>query len=293
MNVIVCTGNNGKLAEFEAAFGGVPVSGLGEVERRCGVPYGEPPEEADLFLANALTKILHATRWLLRSAAAARVEPGALAGALLVDDSGLCVPALGFEPGVHSATYGGLPRDDARNRAVLREALARKGLARAPAFFVCYLVSLDTAALAARPGDRAVAPVRAFVEDDVLPSTDSDVVRTAERGTHLPSAAASCAAMEPSGGTGFTRPFEDLVPALKASALGAVPVHVAFGFCAGEVAIEEQVLIPGVGHGYDALFYPVSSPRLSFASVPTEDKIAVSHRAAALRAFLTARASRA
>lgn len=293
MTVIVCTGNKGKLAEFEAAFGGAPVKGLRDVEARCGVRYEEPSEEADLFLANALTKLAHAARWLLRSAAAAGTAPDALGDGLLVDDSGLCVPLLGFAPGVHSATFGGMPRDDARNRAALRAELERLGTARAPAFFVCYLLYLDTSGLASRSPGAVAGSLRAFADDDVLPASDSEVIRAIERGTHLPSAAASCAAMEPTGGTAFTRSFGDFVPAFKASPLASLPVHAAFGFCSGEVATEEQALVPGAGHGYDAMFYPVKSPRLSFASVPMEEKNAVSHRAAALRAFLSARATRA
>ena len=39
----------------------------------------------------------------------------------IADDSGLCVDALGGEPGVYSARYAGEPCDDAKNNALLLE----------------------------------------------------------------------------------------------------------------------------------------------------------------------------
>jgi XTP/dITP diphosphohydrolase len=42
---------------------------------------------------------------------------------VFADDSGICINALGGEPGVHSAYYGGLPRSDEKNNNKLLEAL--------------------------------------------------------------------------------------------------------------------------------------------------------------------------
>ena len=72
-----------------------------------GVAEAEEPH--DTFLENALAKARHASR--------------ATGLPALADDSGLCVPALGGEPGVHSAYYAGT-RGRARRarRAQQREA---------------------------------------------------------------------------------------------------------------------------------------------------------------------------
>ncbi|HWI35922.1 MAG TPA: RdgB/HAM1 family non-canonical purine NTP pyrophosphatase [Burkholderiales bacterium] len=75
------------------------------------IPEAEEPH--DTFVENALAKARHASR-------AANLPA-------LADDSGLCVDALGGEPGVHSAYYAG--RDgsreerDARNNAKLLASL--------------------------------------------------------------------------------------------------------------------------------------------------------------------------
>ena len=61
-------------------------------------------------------------------------------GCILVraEDSGLCVAALGGEPGVQSARYAGEPKSDARNNALLLERLA--GISDRRAYFYCVLV---------------------------------------------------------------------------------------------------------------------------------------------------------
>lgn len=56
-------------------------------------------------------------------------------------------------------------------------------------------------------------------------------------------------------------------------------------FCTGFVATYEQELLPGEGHGYDAMFFPMRSPQLSFASIPLAEKNQMSHRSEAIRGF--------
>jgi XTP/dITP diphosphohydrolase len=81
------------------------------------------------FVENALHKARHAAR-----------HSGLPA---LADDSGLCVAALGFEPGVHSARFAGEPKSDARNNALLLERLA--GVTDRSAYFYCVLVLVRSA----------------------------------------------------------------------------------------------------------------------------------------------------
>ena len=128
MKVVVATHNPGKLRELEAILAPelelLPPAAL-------GIPEAAEPHET--FVENALAKARHASR-------AARLPA-------LADDSGLCVPALGGEPGVHSAYYAGRAgeRDerDARNN---RKLLAELKDPRA-AYYCCLMV------LVRRPDD--------------------------------------------------------------------------------------------------------------------------------------------
>ncbi len=54
----------------------------------------------------------------------------------IADDSGLCVDALGGEPGVYSARYAGEPCDDAKNNALLLEKMADVAEEKRTAHFV-------------------------------------------------------------------------------------------------------------------------------------------------------------
>jgi XTP/dITP diphosphohydrolase len=59
----------------------------------------------------------------------------------LADDSGLCVPALNGEPGVFSARYAGLPKDDSKNIQKLLEKL--KNIAQRRAYFETVITYID------------------------------------------------------------------------------------------------------------------------------------------------------
>ncbi|HLQ02205.1 MAG TPA: RdgB/HAM1 family non-canonical purine NTP pyrophosphatase, partial [Burkholderiales bacterium] len=86
----------------------------------------EADEPHGTFVENALAKARHASR---------RTKLPALA-----DDSGICVGALGGEPGVHSARFAGAPRSDARNNEKLVEMLADKDNRRAHYYCVIVLM---------------------------------------------------------------------------------------------------------------------------------------------------------
>jgi XTP/dITP diphosphohydrolase len=102
--LVLATTNAGKLRDFRFLFEGTGISV--EVPAAYGVAL-DVDETGETFADNALLK--------------ARAFAAALPGrAVLADDSGLVVEALGGEPGVRSARYAGEPCDDrANNRKVL------------------------------------------------------------------------------------------------------------------------------------------------------------------------------
>jgi len=102
--LVLATTNSGKLRDFRLLFedSGIAI----ELPGDHGVAL-EVEETGETFTDNALLK--------------ARAFAAALPGrAVLADDSGLVVDALGGDPGVRSARYAGEPCDDrANNRRVL------------------------------------------------------------------------------------------------------------------------------------------------------------------------------
>lgn len=131
MNKVVIASNNpGKLRELQALLGPLGV----EAVPQSAFNVTEADEPHDTFLENALAKARHASR--------------ATGLPALADDSGLCVPALGGEPGVHSAYYAGTEgaraERDARNNAKLVAALA--GDVDRSAFYYCILVLVRSVA---------------------------------------------------------------------------------------------------------------------------------------------------
>ncbi len=125
MNKVVIASNNpGKLRELAALLAPLRIEALPQSDFH--VAEAEEPHET--FLENALAKARNASR--------------ATGLPALADDSGLCVPSLDGEPGVHSAYYAGKTgareQRDARNNAKLVEAL--RGRADRSAFYYCVLV---------------------------------------------------------------------------------------------------------------------------------------------------------
>ena len=91
--IVVATHNKGKLEEFAQLLApyGVEAVSAGQLG------LAEPEETETTFAGNARIK-----------ATAAMKASGLIA---LSDDSGLCVEALGGEPGIHSARWAGPDRD--------------------------------------------------------------------------------------------------------------------------------------------------------------------------------------
>jgi XTP/dITP diphosphohydrolase len=89
VKLVLASSNPGKLREIGALLASVAIELL--PQRSFDIREAEEPHPT--FLENALAKARHASR--------------ASGLAALADDSGLCVEALGGEPGVHSAYYAG------------------------------------------------------------------------------------------------------------------------------------------------------------------------------------------
>lgn len=120
--LVIATHNAGKLAEMRELLDQYGVAAVSAGELRLP----EPEETGTTFLANSQLKAI---------AAATGANFPALA-----DDSGLCVDALGGEPGVYSARWAGPTRDFAIARAKVEEELRAIG-AKPPfrAHFMCLL----------------------------------------------------------------------------------------------------------------------------------------------------------
>jgi XTP/dITP diphosphohydrolase len=129
--LVIATGNAGKLREFRALLAGLPF----ELTSSAELKLSSPEETGGTFSANALLKARHAAS-LSGSAAVA-------------DDSGLEVDALGGAPGIYSARYAGVGADDAANNAKLLRALAGLPHERRRARYRCALVLVENAADAA------------------------------------------------------------------------------------------------------------------------------------------------
>jgi XTP/dITP diphosphohydrolase len=126
VRIVVATGNPHKIEEIRAVLAPLGFTVLSLAETGRPVP-AEPEEPHPTFEANARLKALHYAR--------------AIGEAVLADDSGLEVDALGGAPGVHSAhwagTEGSRAERDARNNAKLAEAMRGVPAHLRTARFVC------------------------------------------------------------------------------------------------------------------------------------------------------------
>jgi len=122
--LVLASGNPGKLREIRGILAPLRL----DVVTQADLGIGEADEPHATFLENALAKARHVS-------AAARLPA-------LADDSGLCVDALGGEPGVHSAYFAGREGDreqrDARNNQKLLSLLKTERAAH----YVCVMVYL-------------------------------------------------------------------------------------------------------------------------------------------------------
>jgi XTP/dITP diphosphohydrolase len=106
-SLIVATSNPGKLREVAEFLSDIPEVRIGSLRDIPSVP--QVAEDGITFRQNAIKKAEEYSR--------------AFPGLVLADDSGLCVDALGGDPGVRSARFGGPGLDDAGRCRYLLERL--------------------------------------------------------------------------------------------------------------------------------------------------------------------------
>lgn len=130
VEIFFATGNAHKVAEMQALANDSKLSmRLRSAKDAGGMP--TVPEDTGTFLGNARQK-----------ARALREQVGDHAW-VLADDSGLCVDALGGEPGVESANYAGPAATSAANLAKLLGKLQGVPRERRTAHFTCVLFVID------------------------------------------------------------------------------------------------------------------------------------------------------
>ncbi len=130
MKTYVATGNPGKLRELKALFARSP---LQIVTPRKAIEI-DVVEDATTYAGNALLKA---------KALATALRERHVAAAVLADDSGLEVEALGGRPGIHSARYGGPEMSWPQRRATLLAELRGVPPYRRVARFVCALALIE------------------------------------------------------------------------------------------------------------------------------------------------------
>lgn len=126
VTLVLASGNAGKLREFDQLL--APLGFTLKPQSEWDTP--EARETGRTFIENALIKARNAT-----------AHTGLPA---IADDSGLVVPALGGEPGIHSARFSREGTDPANNALLLSEMNGKIGEERA-AHYYCAIVLMQSA----------------------------------------------------------------------------------------------------------------------------------------------------
>jgi len=134
----LASANPGKLREFASAADpfGIAIIPVPNFYELPGVA-----EDGATFEENAGKKALHYSRLI--------------PGFVFADDSGLCVDALGGEPGIHSARFSGVDATEESNNRKLILELRRAGSSSRSAHYICALALAKEAELLAAVEGRA------------------------------------------------------------------------------------------------------------------------------------------
>ena len=116
--ITLATTNKGKVSEFERAFENFKIK-----FKAISADIFNCPETASTFLGNALLK--------------AQMAANITQNYALADDSGLCVKALGEEPGIYSARYF------EKGQGLQKILSSLQGSSNRQAYFICALVLVN------------------------------------------------------------------------------------------------------------------------------------------------------
>lgn len=120
--LVLASNNQGKIKEFSSIFADIGIEIIPQA--KLNVP--EIDEPYSTFIENALHKARHCSKITKLPT--------------LADDSGLCVNALMGQPGVFSARYAGIPKNDLNNNLKLVKEL--EPYTDKSAFYYCILIML-------------------------------------------------------------------------------------------------------------------------------------------------------
>ncbi|MCR5183617.1 MAG: RdgB/HAM1 family non-canonical purine NTP pyrophosphatase [Opitutales bacterium] len=131
--IVIATGNAHKVEEFNRLAAESRLDNVRFVSAKEAREQGMPAvcEDSGTFVGNARLKA-RALQALLPAGTP-----------VMADDSGLCVDALGGNPGVDTAYYAGPEATAAQNRAKLLAALEGVPATRRGAYFYCCLLLID------------------------------------------------------------------------------------------------------------------------------------------------------
>jgi XTP/dITP diphosphohydrolase len=150
MDILIGTGNAGKLREYHELLAGLPVRLLSLHD--TGLAGMDVAEDDTTLEANAGAK------------AAAYAQASGLV--TLADDTGLFVAALGGDPGVYPARYGGPGLTMAQRRQKLLSALGDTPITERTAYFACVIAL-------AQPDSEVMTAVKGICEGRIALAEDA------------------------------------------------------------------------------------------------------------------------
>lgn len=124
--ILIASTNRHKVAEIEKIFK-IPGVDFLSLDKYPDVP--EAIEDGNTFEENALIKAKHYHQFTKMP--------------VIADDSGLVVPGLNGEPGIHSARYAGEQSAYDKNNALLLSRMKNLSGNQRDAYFVCVVVYFD------------------------------------------------------------------------------------------------------------------------------------------------------